>query len=138
MYPSYQITTMNSSCGVKITTLADGNLCLKGNTFPYKDGIKTAGGKWNPAEKAWTIPATADLSFIQPIAPPPLPSHPWFACCEKARVVCFGRQEYICKEHNVRPWWICCDKGRIVRVQDMSCSCETHDFRVRGARYTGD
>ena len=135
------MSTAIRSTGVKYTTLTDGRLSLKGNTFPYKETIKQVGGKWTPDTNAWVLPAGTDLSFIKPI--PQEPIVPWFACCEKAKIIYFGRQEYICKEHDHRPWWLCCDKARIVSVANMSCSCAAHgspmsDMRVRGAIYTGD
>lgn len=30
---------------------------VKGNTFPVKDQLKALGGKWDPVERAWTVPA---------------------------------------------------------------------------------
>jgi len=30
---------------------------VKGNTYPVKDQIKALGGKWDPVERAWTVPA---------------------------------------------------------------------------------
>jgi len=29
---------------------------LKGNSYPVKESIKSAGGKWNPRFKTWSVP----------------------------------------------------------------------------------
>lgn len=66
---------------VFMNTLADGRTALSGNTFKYKDQIKAAGGLWVPVAKSWTVPAGADLSFIQaPLTvprPQPNPREEW-------------------------------------------------------------
>lgn len=129
---------------VKTDTLSDGRIGVTGDTFPIKDRLKAAGGRWHAGDKLWYLPSGTDLAFLKEPLPPPVPVQPWFTCCEKATLLCFGRQEFLCKEHDHRPWWLCCDKARIVSIQDMSCTCETHgdphqsSFRVRGALYTGD
>lgn len=62
-----------STDGVIFETLADGRTSLRGNTFKYKEQIKSVGGTWEPASKSWTMPANTDLSFIRPPPPPPAP-----------------------------------------------------------------
>ncbi len=43
-------------------------------TFPVKDQIKAAGGRWDPATKEWIVPITFDDSIIPPLpARAPLP-----------------------------------------------------------------
>lgn len=32
-------------------------VAITGNTYPVKDEIKALGGRWNPTEKAWMVPA---------------------------------------------------------------------------------
>ena len=29
---------------------------IRGNSYPVKDAIKAAGGKWNPRYKSWSVP----------------------------------------------------------------------------------
>jgi len=33
------------------------SILLSGNTYPVKDAIKALGGRWNPDQKAWSVPA---------------------------------------------------------------------------------
>lgn len=41
---------------------------LEGNTFPIKDQVKAAGGRWDPAQKIWMVPESehARLSALIP------------------------------------------------------------------------
>lgn len=32
-------------------------VAITGNTYPVKDQIKALGGRWNPDQKAWMVPA---------------------------------------------------------------------------------
>jgi hypothetical protein len=38
---------------MKTTTM----VAIKGNTFPVKDQLRALGGRWNPEDKAWMVPA---------------------------------------------------------------------------------
>lgn len=58
---------------VMLTTLPDGRIQLSGGTFGIKDQIRAHGGRWNPAERVWTLPAGTDTSFVPVAAPPPAP-----------------------------------------------------------------
>lgn len=31
-------------------------IALQGNTFPHREAIRAAGGKWNPPTKTWSVP----------------------------------------------------------------------------------
>ncbi len=67
-----------SHLGITKTTLPDGRFTLSGRTFDYKELIKAAGGKWDPATKTWTLEAVAEagLMFLVPPPPKPLPLVP--------------------------------------------------------------
>jgi hypothetical protein len=54
--------------GITKTALPDGRFTLSGRTFDYKEQIKAAGGKWDPALKTWTLEAAAEqqLMFLVP------------------------------------------------------------------------
>lgn len=49
---------------VMLTTLADGRIQLAGDTYPIKDQIRANRGRWNPAERVWTLPAGTDTAFL--------------------------------------------------------------------------
>jgi len=51
-----------------LTTLADGRIQLAGGTYPIKDQIRAHGGRWNPAERVWTLPAGTDTAFTEAVA----------------------------------------------------------------------
>jgi hypothetical protein len=59
---------------VMLTTLADGRIQLAGGTYPIKDQIRAHGGRWNPAERVWTLPAGTDTAFITEAVPVTAPS----------------------------------------------------------------
>jgi hypothetical protein len=62
----------------KATTL-DGRVMLYGNTYPHREAIRGAGGKWDATDKAWYLPAGTELSFLPadalyvPYVPKPMP-----------------------------------------------------------------
>lgn len=60
-----------SATAVTVTPLPDGRIQLSGGTFGIKDQIRAHGGRWNPAERVWTLPAGTDTSFVPVAAPPP-------------------------------------------------------------------
>ena len=43
----------------------DNNLMLKGNTYPIKEDVKSAGGIWDKREKGWLMPSQAVLEDMQ-------------------------------------------------------------------------
>jgi hypothetical protein len=49
---------------VTVTPLPDGRIQLSGGTFGIKDQIRAHGGRWNPAERVWTLPAGTDTAFV--------------------------------------------------------------------------
>ena len=67
-----------ASATVMLTTLEDGRIQLSGGTYPLKDQIRALGGRWNPAERVWTLPAGTDTSFtaVPVTAPSGAPSKP--------------------------------------------------------------
>ncbi len=76
-HPAYVHTAHGS---VKVTTLTDGRLSLKGYaTFECRESIKAAAlaagsaAQWQAAEKCWIVPAGTDLAAALPPPPPPKP-----------------------------------------------------------------
>ena len=57
-----------ASAAVMVKSLEDGRIQLSGGTYPIKDQIRAHGGRWNPVERVWTLPAGTDTSFV-PVAP---------------------------------------------------------------------
>lgn len=37
--------------------MATNYITISGNTYPVRDQLKALGGRWNPDQKAWTVPA---------------------------------------------------------------------------------
>ena len=54
---------------VTVTPLPDGRIQLSGGTFGIKDQIRAHGGRWNPAERVWTLPAGTDTAFATEAVP---------------------------------------------------------------------
>ena len=81
---------------LKLVKTADGYLC-SGETYKWKDNIRSAGGKWLSEERAWLLPLDVDKSLLMKKKPVPLP--PW-VCCEKAEVLPYGHHSYSCPEHT--------------------------------------
>lgn len=48
--------------GLLLSKQADGATVVTGRTYDYKELLKAAGGRWDSAARAWTLPASADLS----------------------------------------------------------------------------
>lgn len=60
---------------------------IKGNSFPVKEQIKALGGKWNPAEKAWMVPADkADEAAALVAAAPKEAFKPYRQCRWHGRI----------------------------------------------------
>ncbi len=128
---------------VKTDTLSDGRIGVTGDTFPIKDRLKAAGGRWHAEDKVWYLPRGTDLAFLKEPLPPVIPLN---ACCASA--ICYGhtKTEVFCREHNRKPWWFCCMDARVIDGPRQTCSCPTHTqsdpnvacILVRGQRYTGD
>ena len=57
--------------------VAGGRIIIFGNTFPYKDALKSLGARWNGADKTWWVPhsedALSNLETIKSGAPTPAP-----------------------------------------------------------------
>jgi len=132
---------------VKTDTLSDGRIGVTGDTFPIKDRLKTAGGRWHAMDKVWYLPAGTDLAFLkEPLPPPPPPPRPWNACCDSAKVYGMTETDVFCKAHDRIPWWFCCAEAKVISGARQSCSCAVHTesdphvacIRVRGQCYTGD
>ncbi len=63
--------------GVRWEMTATG-ITLSGNTYSFKETIKTLGGTWTPATKTWLLPVGTDLTFLQPPPrPAPRPREEW-------------------------------------------------------------
>jgi hypothetical protein len=62
--------------GITVTQQPDGTTTLSGWTYDYKEQIKTAGGRWNPDTKIWTLPAGVEPPLPPPAAPVPPPPKP--------------------------------------------------------------
>lgn len=107
---------------VKITTAADGTLVLTGGTYEFRQAIKERGGRWNPAEKSWTLPAGTDVGFLKPPAAPPAAAPPLRPLLEVfpplvrrdrlGRCCAAARQEFdaVCPQGPM--WWVCATHGR--------------------------
>ena len=61
--------------------VAGGRIIIFGNTFPYKDALKTLGARWNGADKTWWVSHSEDLlnqleaiAGNGPITAPPKPT----------------------------------------------------------------
>jgi hypothetical protein len=98
---------------------ADGRIMVYGGTYDYREAIRTHGGKWNAAEKAWYLPAGTDTSFLPPlpvvvVAPKPVvavyaPRRRDGRCCDKATAFFpsddpyahYGPLHYRCESHGV-------------------------------------
>lgn len=59
---------------ITLKSLEDGRIQLSGGTYPIKDQIRAHGGRWNPVERVWTLPAGTDTSFV--VAAPAAPAAP--------------------------------------------------------------
>lgn len=58
------------AAAVMVKSLEDGRIQLSGGTYPIKDQIRAHGGRWNPVERVWTLPAGTDTAFLAvPVAP---------------------------------------------------------------------
>jgi hypothetical protein len=44
---------------------------ISGNTYSFRETLKSMGAKWSPEQKVWRLPAGADLSALRPPPPPP-------------------------------------------------------------------
>ena len=64
--------TLSLRDGLKAEVLSDG-IYLSGNTFAYKDHIKSLGATWLPDQKRWRLPVGADLSSLAQPQPQPQP-----------------------------------------------------------------
>lgn len=132
---------------VKTDTLSDGRIGVTGDTFPIKDRLKAAGGRWHPGDKVWHLPPGTDLAFLrEPLPPPPPPPRPDYVCCDAAKMYGYSETEIFCRTHERIPWWFCCMDARVISAARQTCSCPTHtendphvaSILVRGKRYTGD
>jgi transposase-like protein len=75
--PKTKSTTTGRLSGVRWEMTATG-ITLSGNTYSFKDTIKTLGGTWAPATKTWLLPVGTDLTFLEPPpAPKPKPREEW-------------------------------------------------------------
>ncbi len=102
---------------VFLAVQADGRIMVYGSTYDHRDSIRAHGGRWNPADKAWYLPAGTDTSFLPS---PPAPAKPVVAaaylprrrdgrCCDKATAFFpsddpyahYGPLHYRCELHGV-------------------------------------
>jgi hypothetical protein len=129
--------------GVTVTTWADKVVVSEGmyTTVRYADRLAAAGGKWVEAEsakagsvgathrseKAWHLPADADVRFILSPAAKPRPS---WVCCEKAEILSHKNKHYSCKEHTM--YWEECPgpDGQMIKILYAASTCG-------GSPYTG-
>lgn len=136
MYPSntYPPFIKMATDGVFFQTLVDGRTSLRGNTFKYKDMIKSLGGTWSASEKVWIVPSATDLSFIknQPPIPraKPLPREEW----TKEQ---WNTYKMSC--NSLKSTEQCCKNAKVFFVYDqgpMCYRCERHGETY--GSYTGD
>ena len=68
--PATRVTEAPAAAtGLILTTLANGRIQVSGATFPVRDQIKARGGRWDPAARAWTLPAGTNTVFAAVAAP---------------------------------------------------------------------
>ena len=98
---------------VTTTLLSDGRIQLGGGTYPLREQIRALGGRWNPAERVWTLPAGTDTAFVDPkpvvsvVLPPPRRRDG--RCCDAAVIFWpsddpyahYGPASYRCADHGV-------------------------------------
>jgi len=93
-----------------ITSLADGRIQLSGATYPVHDQIKARGGRWNPAERVWVLPAGSDTTFVAPVVAPPAapPAAPLFVRRDRLGRCCSAAVGRIDAENPCGPMWFDC------------------------------
>ena len=109
-----------SSLPVHTAVQADGRIMVYGNTYEHRVAIRAHGGKWDPTNKTWYLPAGTDTSFLPKPPPPPKPVITTYAtrtvprrrdgsCCDKAVAFFpsddpyahYGPFHYRCELHGV-------------------------------------
>lgn len=72
-------------------------ISITGNTYHYREMLKSLGAKWSPEKKAWKLPSGTDLAALRPPPPPPRQTYQpnmWVfdrprkrnsACCSKCK-----------------------------------------------------
>jgi hypothetical protein len=101
---------------ITISKDASGRVLVSGGTYPYREPLKAAGGRWDSAVRSWIVPESADLSFLMPrhTKPQTVQRKPQTVrrdvrgrCCSAA-VPCFdddnpqGPMIYRCAEHGAQ------------------------------------
>jgi hypothetical protein len=97
---------------VTVTLLEDGRIQLSGGTFSIKDQIRARGGRWDPTERVWILPAGTDTTFtvaVAPVAVLPPPRRRDGRCCDAAVAFWpsddpyahYGPASYRCAAHGV-------------------------------------
>jgi hypothetical protein len=101
---------------LNIKVLEDGRIELSGSTFHIRDQIRARGGRWQPAERVWILPAGTSTDFAPPPPPPPPAvvapvrrSRGGGRCCAAAEVFFassdpyshYGPASYRCSVHGV-------------------------------------
>ena len=108
---------MSAAAPIFQAVQADGRIMVYGGTYDYREAIRTRGGKWNAAEKAWYLPAGTDTTFLPPEPVPPKPAVTVYSvprrrdgrCCEKAvsffpsddPYAHYGPLHYRCESHGI-------------------------------------
>jgi hypothetical protein len=82
------------SKSVVLKVLEDGRIELSGGTYPLRETIRAHGGRWNPADRVWTLPAGTDMSFV-----PPAPAAAAVAAAAPPRTYVFP----VCIPHKSKP-----------------------------------
>jgi len=109
--------------GLVFDILADG-IIVSGKTYYYREQLRNLGGEWDPVDKVWCLPITADIRNMQP--------QPTDDSREMVR------RALIEKKETGRYHWICCEDCKVISWKTATTSCKTHSIRVRGRIYTGD
>jgi hypothetical protein len=52
------MTTIEQSIEQNQTENGDALVQIRGNTYPIRDQLKALGGRWNPDDKVWEVPAS--------------------------------------------------------------------------------
>ena len=103
-----------AATGLILTMLANGRIQVSGATFPVRDQIKARGGRWDPAARAWTLPAGTNTVFAAPavVAPPPAVSLAVAAAVyvrrDRSGRCCSGATTALDAENPQGPLWYHC------------------------------
>ena len=71
---------------------------ISGNTYPVREGIKALGGRWNPNEKVWRVPADRAQEAQRLVPPKTLTVKPKPSPCHGPYIMDFASRCLYTKE----------------------------------------